>query len=202
MDFITATDLQAQSLATETPSQATLDAKYANCSTILTAQAQEGFYTADVLVGSRDLVEFTTWIQGYGFRVIASSADDATPVRTPIIGDRTVKTVSWQKFTVQVTPLIAAEGQTITYSIYTKGVADGTTLYWRTAGGALATDFQDTTLEGTVTINNSTGTVVRNVRTDALSETAETVVFNLYWDTLRTDLLATNSQAAIAANAT
>lgn len=202
MAFITANELRTT--AATTPTTADLDSKYVAAKNILSSQAQEGFYTADVVVGSKDLAEFKTWIAGYGFRVIANSDQtiDASPVRIPTVGTRTVVTVSWQEFSVQASPQVATEGSTITYSILTKGVADGTTLYWNTTGTAQAADFEDSTLQGTVTINNSAGTVVRNVRVDALGEGLETVIFNLYWDTLRTDLVARNSQVSITANAT
>lgn len=202
MAFITANDLRTQAEAV--PTTADLDVKYAATRTVLQTQAREGYYTADVQIGSRDLNEFTTWISSYGFRVIATptTVEEAAPARDATIGDRLLKRISWQRFTVQATPLAPSEGQTITYSIITKGVDNATTLYWRTAGSAQAADFQDTTLEGTVTISNNAGTVTRNVRIDALTEATETVVFNLYWDTLRTDLVATNTQVTITSNAT
>jgi hypothetical protein len=202
MSFITATDLQAQAAAT--PTQTDLDAKYAPTKSVLQAQAREGYYTADVTIGSKDLNEFKTWITSYGFRVIASpdTVQDALPARDAIIGDRLIKRISWQTFTLQATPLTPSEGQTITYSIITKGVDDSTVLYWRTAGQAVAADFQDTTLVGTVTISNNAGTVTRNVRIDALEEPSETVIFNLYWDSARTDLVTTNTQVTLVSNAT
>jgi hypothetical protein len=202
MSFITATDLQAQAAAT--PTQADLDTKYAATKTVLQTQAREGFYTADITIGSKDLNEFNTWIASYGFRVITppDTVQDALPARDSIVGTRTIKRISWQTFTVQATPLAPSEGQTITYSIITKGVDDSTVLYWRTAGQAIAADFQDTTLEGTVTISNNAGTVTRNVRIDALTEPSETVIFNLYWDSARTDLVATNGQVSLVSNVT
>lgn len=202
MPFITAAELQTQ--ASAQPTQADLDTKYEATRSILQSQAREGLYTADVQIGSANLAEFVTWITSYGFRVIATpeTVQEARPAREVTLGTRLLRRITWQTFEVQATPLTALEGGPITYSIYTKGVDNGTVLYWRTEGGAIASDFQDSTLDGTVTINNGSGTVVRNVRTDLATETNETVIFKLYWDSLRTDLLATNSQVTITSNAT
>jgi hypothetical protein len=202
MAFITASDLRTRAEAV--PTTADLDTKYAATKSILESQAQEGYYVADVEIGSQNLAEFTTWINSYGFRVIAppDTVEEARPAREITLGTRLLRRISWQTFEVQATPLQATEGAPITYSIYTKGVDNGTVLYWRTAGTANAGDFQDATLEGTATVNNNSATAVRNVRTDLATETLETVIFNLYWDSLRTDLVATNSQVTITANAT
>lgn len=68
-----------------------------------------------------------------------------------------------------------SEGQTISYTVVTTGVADGTELAWSTKGitaGITASDFEDNTLSGTVVIYNNTATIDRTIVNDQLVETA------------------------------
>lgn len=68
------------------------------------------------------------------------------------------------------------EGQTITYTVVTTGVADGTVLYWTTKGltaGITAADFEDNTLSGTITIFNNTADIVRTLIDDKSVESIE-----------------------------
>lgn len=69
-----------------------------------------------------------------------------------------------------------AEGNTITYTVVTTGVADNTQLYWATKGltaGITAADFEDNTLTGTITIWNNTADIVRTLVDDKAVEQIE-----------------------------
>lgn len=68
------------------------------------------------------------------------------------------------------------EGQTISYTIVTTNVADGTDLAWSTKGltaGITAADFEDNTLNGIVTIYNNTATIDRTLINDNAVEAVE-----------------------------
>ena len=69
-----------------------------------------------------------------------------------------------------------SEGNTITYTVVTTGVTDGTQLYWATKGltaGITAADFEDNTLTGTITIWNNTADIVRTLVDDKAVEQIE-----------------------------
>lgn len=72
---------------------------------------------------------------------------------------------------------VTENGETITWTITTTGVADGTTLYYRldplpTDG---FTDFTDPVYNGTVTINSNTATVTRTTSADNRTEGTDIV---------------------------
>lgn len=90
---------------------------------------------------------------------------------------------------------------TITFTVTTVGVANNTTMYWRhdASSTALANDFTDNSIQGTVIINNNSGTFTRTVRADNTADpNSETLVVNLYTDAARTVLVATSNTITIA----
>jgi hypothetical protein len=75
-----------------------------------------------------------------------------------------------------------AEGQSVTYTIVTTGVPDGTDLIWSTivlTPGLTADDFDDKTLSGTVTINSNTATLTRTLVDDSAVEKLESYQISL-----------------------
>lgn len=71
------------------------------------------------------------------------------------------------------------EGQSVTFTITTSNVADGTTLYWTNSGTTSISDFVDGVNSGSITINSNTASVVRELKADLATEGAETIVFQL-----------------------
>jgi hypothetical protein len=71
------------------------------------------------------------------------------------------------------------EGTTVTYTITTQYVLDGTVLYWTTSGTTVAADFTDGLTSGSVTMTDGTATVTRTLASDITTEGAETIVFEL-----------------------
>ena len=71
------------------------------------------------------------------------------------------------------------EGTTVTYTITTQYILDGTVLYWTTSGTTVAADFTDGLTSGSVTMTNNTATVTRTLVSDITTEGAETIVFEL-----------------------
>lgn len=63
------------------------------------------------------------------------------------------------------------EGNAVTFTLTTTGVANGTTLYWTVDGpGVAQQDFTDDALSGTVTIASNQAVVVRTLTLDALQD--------------------------------
>lgn len=83
--------------------------------------------------------------------------------------------------TYAVVPSVTSvnEGGTVTFTVTTTSVANGTTLYYTTAGSATAGDFSDNATSGSVVINNNTGTITRTITSDATTEGAENFTLSL-----------------------
>ena len=69
--------------------------------------------------------------------------------------------------------------RTITYTVTTSNVTNGTVLYWDNIGSTNSSDFTDFLNTGTVTINSNTGTFTRQLRNDVLTEGSETVIIRI-----------------------
>ena len=83
------------------------------------------------------------------------------------------------------------EGDTLTWTITTTNVTNGTVLYWISAGSAQNIDYNDNLYGGTVTINGNTGTVSRVIKADAGAyEGPETAKLQLYADSNYVNFLA------------
>jgi hypothetical protein len=71
------------------------------------------------------------------------------------------------------------ETESVTYTITTENVADGTILYWSFLGSASAADFTENTDNGSVTIISNTANFTLNVIQDNITESDETVIMYL-----------------------
>ncbi|NBP03841.1 MAG: hypothetical protein EBU90_27840, partial [Proteobacteria bacterium] len=88
------------------------------------------------------------------------------------------------------------EGDSVTYTITTTNLPNGTKLYWNTKVDVSATnkgDFEDAQISGEVIVNNNIATVVRTLRRDNATEGRETLIL---------ELRAINSNGTIVATAT
>ncbi len=72
------------------------------------------------------------------------------------------------------------EGVTITFTITTTNIANGTTVYWDTVGGVNAADFTDNATSGNINVNNNTATFTRTLVNDlSLNQTEGTETFQI-----------------------
>lgn len=68
------------------------------------------------------------------------------------------------------------EGQSVTFTVTTTGIATGTTLYWSNEGTTINDDFTDGFNAGSFTIDGSgVGTITRTLSNDLLLENVETI---------------------------
>jgi hypothetical protein len=95
-----------------------------------------------------------------------------------------------------------SEGNSVSFDVYAEQTPNGTTLYWTNEGTSTAADFTDDLNFGTVTINSSHGTVVRNIRQDSLTEGSETFIFALRTGSITGPIVIMTTPITIAANAT
>ena len=88
------------------------------------------------------------------------------------------------------------EGSSITFTITATGFPSGTTLYWTTyqeSGTITASDFTDSATEGSFSISSGTGTVVRSISSDRLTESiAESFKLEIRRDSTSGTIVATS----------
>jgi len=88
------------------------------------------------------------------------------------------------------------EGSSVTFTVTATGFASGTTLYWTTyqeSGTITASDFTDSATEGSFSISSGTGTVVRSIASDRLTESiAESFKLEIRRDSTSGTIVATS----------
>ena len=87
------------------------------------------------------------------------------------------------------------EGSVITFTINTTNVPNNTILYWTTEtvlGDIQSSDFTDNLLTGTVSINNSVGSLTRTFRDESVIEFAESFKINIRTNSITGTVVATS----------
>jgi hypothetical protein len=123
--------------------------------------------------------------------------DDPASGRGVLMASRSfsVNTVSINSLAPNVTSV--NEGQTVTFTIGTSGITNGTTLYWNLdfMSSSASGDFSAT--QGSATVNSNSGTFSVTLTNDASTEGSETFRARIYSDVSRTNLLSTSSTVTI-----
>jgi len=196
MPIKTAQQVQASIVAV--PSDTDLTNKYYLIESLITTAAADGLYTYPVTIGTRDQAEFVTWVKSYGYRAtVATDQDTEYDLVRKLVGDPVNLIISWQTFAVTSASAVALEGSAISYTITTRGVENGTTLYWSTGGTAGSSDFDPQANQGSCQIQDGSAVVSITVRNDGVTDPNETVIFNLYANSNRSDLVATAATVTI-----
>ena len=89
------------------------------------------------------------------------------------------------------------EGAGVVFTVTTTDVADGTILYYSTTGTAVAADFDDVLLTGSVTITGNTGSITRAIAADITTEGSETFALELRTVSITGDIVATSAVVTI-----
>jgi hypothetical protein len=90
------------------------------------------------------------------------------------------------------------EGSSVTFTVTTVGIANGTTLYWTTTGTNITTgDFTDSSVSGSFTINNNTATITRTLRNDVTTEGTESFQLQVRTGSISGTVVATSSSVTI-----
>jgi hypothetical protein len=106
----------------------------------------------------------------------------------------------WISISYSISPNASAvnEGDTITYTITTVGVADGTTLYWTNSGTTVGADFTGAANSGSFTVNSGTATFTRVLANDYLTEGTETVIVDIRTGSTSGPIVATSGTVSVA----
>ena len=105
-----------------------------------------------------------------------------------------------KEYTISVSSTNVNEGSTVTTTVTTKGVADGTTLYWSVDGTVTSADFSSGSMTGSGTISSNTFNFSHTISEDSITEGGESYTMKLYEDSGRTILL--NTSATVTVNDT
>ncbi|MBJ7492889.1 MAG: S8 family serine peptidase [Synechococcales cyanobacterium SupBloom_Metag_052] len=101
-------------------------------------------------------------------------------------------------YTIGTNGTTFSEGQTITTSVTTTNVVDGTTLYWAVSGNGIdSADFSSATLNGSATITNGALTFNLTITNDLKTEGTENLQIKFYSDSGRTAQIATTASLSI-----
>ena len=93
------------------------------------------------------------------------------------------------------------EGDTVTFTINTSNVADGTVLYYTINGEVDSSDFVDGLLSGSVTINNNTATITKTLANDITpigTEGSESFTVDIRLDSLTGTIVTSSSTINVA----
>ena len=115
---------------------------------------------------------------------------------TVVVSDTSVPTYSISPSATSVN-----EGSSVTFTVTTAGVSNGTVLYWTTSQitGTIATsDFSDSALSGTVTITSGTGTISRTLANDLTTEGSESFAIELRTGSTSGTIQATSATVVVS----
>ena len=100
-------------------------------------------------------------------------------------------------YTVGQNSTSISEGGSVTYTVTTTNVTNGTTLYYTLSGTATADDFVGGTMAGSFTINSNTGSFNVNVVGDVITDDGETFTAKVRTDSTTGAVVATASEVTI-----
>jgi hypothetical protein len=129
------------------------------------------------------------------FRVSVRSSSSAGPIVASSNPVNVSEIAPSYSVTADVTSL--DEGQSVTFTVTTTNVPDGTTLYWTTAGTATAEDFDDDADNGSFTVTSGTATITRPTRTDALVDPSEVFTLSVRTGSVSGTIVATSEVVTI-----
>lgn len=174
--------------------------------TVTTSGVADGttlFYTLTGTAGILDITGGTlngtvTITGGTGTVTVATVADTTTEGNETIIAQLRTTSISGTvvatagtvtvndtstapvpTYSVSASTTNVNEGGSVTVTVTTTDVANGTTLYWSTAGSVAAADFGDNVLTGSFTVTGGTGSFVRNIVSDTVTEGGEAMTFSI-----------------------
>ena len=101
--------------------------------------------------------------------------------------------------TYAISPSVTSvnEGNSVTYTVTTMGVANATTLYWTNEGTTSAADFADTNNTGSFTVTNNTATITRTLLSDVTTEGSETIIIKVRTGSTSGTIVATSDAVTV-----
>jgi hypothetical protein len=163
-----------------------------------TDSAMSGSFTINSNSGSitRTLTNDTTSDPGESIQLQIRTASTSGPLKVTS-SSVTVNDTSVEEYYITENVSSVGEGGSVTFTVSTVGIPNGTTLYWNTSGSVTAADFTSGTLSGTVV---NTGTITRTLSNDGVEEGAESFTLNLRTGSTAGPIKATSGTVNVRAN--
>ena len=118
---------------------------------------------------------------------------------TDITGSNiTLPTTPTPSYSVSTSANTVSEGNSVTFTVTTTNVINGTNLYWTTTGTVANVDLTGNVNSGSFTITNSTGNVVITPSNDTLTEGSETFALQIRTDSISGTVVATSANVTIS----
>jgi ligand-binding SRPBCC domain-containing protein len=120
----------------------------------------------------------------------------------PVVATSPTITVADVVPTYSVTPSATSvnEGSSVTFTVTTAGVPNGTVLYWtalQVSGTLSASDFTDVAVSGSFTVNNNTGTIIRTIVADRSTESIDIFQLEIRRSSITGTIVATSDSVTI-----
>lgn len=120
----------------------------------------------------------------------------------PVVATSPTITVADVVPTYSVTPSTTSvnEGSSVTFTVTTAGVPNGTVLYWtalQVSGTLSASDFTDAAVSGSFTVNNNTGTIIRTISADRSTESIDIFQIQIRRSSITGTVIATSDSVTI-----
>lgn len=103
-------------------------------------------------------------------------------------------------YSVSASTTSVNEGSSVTFTVTTTNVDNGTTLYWSTntvSGTINTSDFSDSATTGSVTITNGSGTITRTLANDTTTEGSESFQLQIRTGSTSGTIVATSQTVTI-----
>ena len=189
--------------------------------TITTTNVQDGTILHWTNSGTTDSSDLVWQTNSYSFAIYNNSAyltfsfaDNATyegtetfilNIRTgsssgPIVATATTVNVSDAAPTYSVSPSTTSvsEPNSVTWTITTTNIANGTTLYWTNSGTTNLSDFTAAVNSGSFTINSNTGSVSLTLGQLDTLEGTETIIFEVRTGSTSGPIVATAATVSVS----
>lgn len=114
------------------------------------------------------------------------------------LGGVLLQTEDAPSYTLTESSTLINESDTVTFTLTTTAVPDGTVVYYSTDGSIEAADFTDNSLTGTLTINSNTATLTKTLASDfTVGEGSETFLINIS-PNISGSIIASSSNISVA----
>lgn len=122
---------------------------------------------------------------------VGSTGGTIVATNTCIINDTSIAP------TVTASATTIDEGGSVTFTVNTSSLSNGTVLYWSTNGTAVATDFTDSAITGSFTVTSNTGTITRTMTNDFTTEGSESFSLSIRTGSVSGTVVATSPTVTV-----
>ena len=114
------------------------------------------------------------------------------------LGGVLLQTQSAPSYTLSQSSTLVNEGDTVTFTVSTTAIPDGTVIYYTTNGSVEAADFTDNTLTGSLTVNNDSATLTKTLSSDfTVGEGSETFSIDIRTDSVTGTVVASSNNITV-----